>query len=142
MHSCQRLLFNRHTNNMLSDESPRTRSTGIHDHSGRSGLRRTTPLCFRSLRRFRGAGPLARGRPPGRPAQTQEEPDQGVRRGRGRPPQVWLRLGWPISSALFGAHGSAARGRLENRPAGPHDPQEVRAWFDLSNTVQRESSFC
>ena len=37
------------------------------------------------------AGPLARGRPPGRPARTQEEPDQGVRRGRGRPPHFWLR---------------------------------------------------
>ena len=29
---------------------------------------------------------MARGRPPGRPARTNEEPDQGVRRGRGRPP--------------------------------------------------------
>src|SRR5438552_1751713 len=41
---------------------------------------------------FGGAGPLARGRPPGRPARTQEKPDQGVRRGRGRPPHIWLRL--------------------------------------------------
>ena len=47
---------------------------------------------FRAPRRFCGAGPLARGRPPGRPARTQEEPDQGVRRGRGRPPYVQLRL--------------------------------------------------
>src|SRR5438552_16645256 len=41
---------------------------------------------------FGGAGPLACGRPPGRPARTQEKPDQGVRRGRGRPPHIWLRL--------------------------------------------------
>ena len=37
---------------------------------------------------FCGAGPVAWGRPPGRPARTQEEPDLGVRRGRGRPPHV------------------------------------------------------
>jgi len=41
-------------------------------------------------------GPLALdplwGRPPGRPAPMQEEPDLGVRRGRGRPPHIWLRL--------------------------------------------------
>ncbi len=52
----------------------------------------STPSSLRSLRRLRGAGPLARSRPPGQPARTQEEPDQGVRRGRGRPPHVWLRL--------------------------------------------------
>src|SRR6266404_1761227 len=40
------------------------------------------------------AGPLARGRPHGRPGLTREEPDQGVRRGRGRPPHIiiWLRV--------------------------------------------------
>jgi hypothetical protein len=50
-------------------------------------------------RRFCGAGPLARVRPPGRSARTQEEPDQGVRRGQGRPPHV------------FGCGYAAIRGR-------------------------------
>src|ERR1017187_4209703 len=50
----------------------------------------TAAQNLRRLRQLCGAGPLARGRPPGRPAWTNEEPDQGVRRGRGRPPHVWF----------------------------------------------------
>jgi hypothetical protein len=40
------------------------------------------------------------GRLPGRPARTHKEPDQGARRGRGRPPHIWLRLCSSVGQTL------------------------------------------
>jgi len=86
---------------------------------------------LRRLRRFRGAGPLARGRPPGRPALTQEEPDQRVRRGRGvRPHSVaamllcttirhFLRAPRRIVGQVFNLRRISIRPRPCTRPPRP-----------------------
>jgi N-carbamoylputrescine amidase len=71
---------------------PGTRADTLYAAKRREKSRRGTHECVRHstapIVKLARMGPLARGRPPSRPARTREEPDQGVRRGRGRPPHV------------------------------------------------------
>jgi hypothetical protein len=68
------------------------------------------------------ANAMARGRCPRRPAPTQKEPDQGVRRGRGRPPHISLRpccsVGPHVNPPPNGGGYKPPR-RMQSCPTGP-----------------------
>src|ERR1019366_7633758 len=89
----------------LDEEAERLEDIGliVGDQDGGSVRIGCFHLVSLDVRTFRGAGPLARGRSPDRPARMQEEPDQGVRRGRGRPPHVLCGAGWQPATELYSA---------------------------------------
>src|SRR5260370_42004096 len=60
----------------------------------------SVPEAFAACKGFVGRAPWPAADPPvglvgHEESRTKEEPDQGVRRGRGRPPHIWLRLCHP-----------------------------------------------